>query len=396
MVREILYDMIHNSICGKGALGLCVSYMLYLAVYCVFCLFYKKYDLRRWRKFFKKIAPKKIHILIIGGLVIIFFIIFLLFDWRVNHQEHGFIRNDLAEQKDLEVLFTNEPREENDVNEFASKEYIKRLHISEENPMLEITKDNIEARYELFKNIYKIGEKKTGNGRKYNKRITNWLQKIRTEVTNQKSDTLEKYIEEYEKWNILFKYSGLSSDLYQSSRSAKDALVKWDYFTNEEGMLDIAGDAIYESECFLQYEDRDIHKEGESIIIGIKEIAFSNGKVYCQLYMKSQNQEELKKNDKELIVNAYVSMVYAAKEVFEEDIDYAKVNYYIGYICEKMLDEISNEATLYMEIAKEALQHYEIASDSLKMYQGYYLQEYNMQKNIENGINRLENLVGSN
>ncbi len=395
MIREILYDMIHNSIWGKAALGLSAIYVLYFAVYCVLGLLHKKYyrvyDLRKWRKFLKKSVPKKKHIVIIGGVIFIFFIMFLIFDWRVEHQEHDFISNALAEQTDLEVLFTKELKEENEVSEFESKEYIERLHISEENPMMEITKNKIEDRYKLFESIYQIGGKESGN----NKTITSWLQKIREEVTNRKSVTLEEYIEEYEKWDILFEHYGLSSDLYQSSRSAKDALVKWDYSVSEEEMLEIAGDAIYKSEHFLEYKDRNIHEEGESIIIGIKDIAFSNGKVYSQLYMKSQNVAEIKQNDKELLVNAYVSMVYAEKEISEEDIDYAKVNYYIGDICEKMLGEISSEDILYIEIAKEALQHYEIALDSLKMNPGYYAQERNMQKNIENGINKLEGLVGN-
>lgn len=400
MIREILYDMIHDSIWGKAALGLSALYVLYFAVYCTLCLLHKKYyrvyDLRKWRRFLKRIVPKKMHIIIIGGVVFISFIMFLIFDWRVEHQEHDFITNDLAEQTDLEVLFTKELKEEYGVSEFESKEYIARLHISEENPMMEITENKIKDKYTLFESIYQIGDKESGNNKKYNKTITSWLQKIRVEVTNKKSVTLEEYIEEYEKWDILFEHYGLSSDLYQSSRSAKDALVKWDYSASEEEMLEIAGDAIYKSECFLEYKDRNIHKEGESIIIGIKDIAFSNGKVYSQLYMKSQNVEEIKDYDKELLVNAYVSMAYAEKEISEEDSDYAKVNYYIGDICEKMLDEISDEDILYIEIAKEALRHYEIALDSLKMKPGYYAQEHNMQKNIENGINKLEGLIGNN
>ena len=49
-----------------------------------------------------------------------------------------------------------------------------------------------------------------------------------------------------------------------------------------------------------------------------------------------------------------------------------------------------------LEIAKKALQHYEIAFDSLKMNPDYYMQECNMQKNIESGINKLEGLAGNN
>lgn len=393
-MREILYDMIHNSIWGKEALGFGVLYILYFAVYCVLCSLYKKYykvrDLRKWKRTLKKIVPKKTHIITICGVVFFFFIMFLLFDWRVEHHEYNYCHIALAEQTDSDVLFRKELKKEYEKSKFESEEWIGQLHISEENPMVEITKENIEDKYELFESIYQIGEKESGNGKK-NDETTRWLQELRKEVTNKKSVTLEEYIEEYKKWDILFEYYGLSSDLYQSSRSAKDALVKWDSSVSEKEMLEIAGDAIYKSECFLKYKDRNIHEEGESIIVGIKDIAFSNGKVYSQLYMKSQKEEGMKKYDKEFLVNAYVSMVYAEKEISKEDIDYAKINYYIGDICEKMLDEISNKDEWYIEVAKEALEHYEIAWESLKLKVGYYKQEHSMRKNIENGINRLEN-----
>ena len=167
MIREILYDMIHDSIWGKAALGLSALYVLYFAVYCTLCLLHKKYyrvyDLRKWRRFLKRIVPKKMHIIIIGGVVFISFIMFLIFDWRVEHQEHDFITNDLAEQTDLEVLFTKELKEEYGVSEFESKEYIARLHISEENPMMEITENKIKDKYTLFESIYQIGDKESGN-----------------------------------------------------------------------------------------------------------------------------------------------------------------------------------------------------------------------------------------
>lgn len=396
-MREILYDMTHNSIWGKIALIFSVSYVLYFVLYCIFSLFRKKNTkVRNWRKLGKilKITkPKDTHFFIICGIIIISFIMFFICDWRVEHHEYDYIRTVLAEQTDLETLFTKELKEEHKNNEFESKEYMEKLHISEENPMAEITEENIEDRRKLFENIYQTGKKESGNDKNYNNTVTSWLQEIRDEVTNKKSVTVEEYIEEYEKWDILFDHYGLSSDLYQSSRAAKDALVKWDSSVSEEEMLEIAGDAIYKSEHFLEYEDRNIHKEGESIIIGIKDIAFSNGKVYSQLYTKSQDEEEIKKYDKEFLVNAYVSMVYAEKNISEKDVDYAKINYYIGDICEKMLDEISNEDKFYIETAKEALEHYRIASESLKMNPSYYKKESNMQQNIENGINKLEDLL---
>lgn len=396
-MREILYDMTHNSIWGIIALTSSGLYILYFASYCILSLLrkkcYKLHNSGKLRRFLIIIKPNDILFFIVCGVVIISLIMFFLFDWRVERHKYDYIRTDLGKQTDLEILFKKEVYEEYEENVFESKEYMERLHISEENPMMEITKENIEDRKELFESIYQTGSTESGNGKVYNKIITSVLQKIRNVVSNKKSVTLDEYIKEYEKWNLLYNYYGLSSDLYQSSRSAKDALVKWDSSASEEEMLEIAGDAIYKSEHFLEYEDRNIHKEGESIIIGIKDIAFSNGKVYSQLYTKFQEKEEMKKYDKELLVNAYVSMFYAEKNISEEDADYAKINYYIGDICEKMLDEISNEDEFYKETAKEALEHYTTASESLEMNAGYYNQELNMQQNIENGKNKLEELL---
>ncbi|MCM1253682.1 MAG: hypothetical protein NC321_12740 [Clostridium sp.] len=394
-MRGMLYDMIH-SVWGMTALiagGFTVSYCVFyigLGLYYCWNKCCRERTLRGLRNFLvKNKHVRKEHCIIINiflGVCILAFVIFIFKDWRVESHKYNYIHTSMAEQKNLNTLFSDETQVR-----IEEKEYIGKLHI--ELPIVEITEERISMREAAFAEIYRGGTLQPNLNVKSDLMTEEDMQRIRLAVNEMRSITFEEYQTEYEAWCTLFENIGLPSDLYQSSRAARDMLEVGRLQCDDTELLEIAAEAVYRGEQFLSYENRNINTKDAPVIIEVKDMLFYNGKVFYQLYLETETREELKKYQKDFIVNAYVCMVLAEKMMTEEDIEYAKVNYYIGNIGEKMLNEILRDNSIYIQIANEAKAHYETALSSMEKRVDYYDKESNMEKNCYDGITTLDDLL---
>lgn len=393
-MREILYDMIHNSIWGIISLITGGFLLLYCALFIVLRYiwkhYHKKYDLSKIKRIHAKNENgeiRKIHFVIfVTALVlcIVMFVLFLFKDWRVEHQDYNYILTNMAEQKSLNILFLNEIQIELNENED-----MRKLHIAIGSPMTEITEQEIKNRINIFKPIYQDGAKTSDTDINPDSETEEDTQETGLQITGTKSELFMKYYDEYEESSTLFADKELSSDLYQMGRAARDMLEIDRSECDDEELLKIAAEAVYSSECFLGYDTPNVNTEENPIIIEAKDVLFNNGKVFYQLYLEAETREELKEYRNDFIVNAYVCMFLAGEEINESNTEYAKVNYYIGNTREKMLSDISIEDSFYEGIIKDASEHYQIALNSLENRPDYYDKESNMKMNCQNGIRTL-------
>ena len=388
----MLYDLIHNSIWGTISLisgGFAVLYaVLYIGLGLYNYYYYRKSkcSLKILTKIYTKKDGKarKIHFVvwITDFLIcIITFVLFLFMDFETVNQDYSYIRTSMAEQKKIEMLF--EVEETVELNE---NEDMRKLHIEIDSPLMKITEEEIEDRIILFGGIYKVGTEIPNKNIKLDSKTAEQMQELRTKVNGMKSAAFSEYQEEFEAWSTLFENMNLPSDLYQSSRAARDMIEVGRSECDGEELLRTAAEAVYRGEIFLGYENRNINTEEVPVIIEADDMLFYNGKVFYQLYLEAETREELNVYKKEFIVNAYVCMVLAEKAITEEDAMYAMVNYYIGNIEELMLEEILEEDSFYGEIVQKALEHYRIALSCLENRPDYYDKEWNMQKNCQDGI----------
>ena len=392
MIQEILYDMVHNSIYGIIALITGVFPLLYYALfggsYLIWKHYHKKYDLSRLKRILAKNwrIRKKIFFIAVISLVIgiVTFLLFLFKDFRVEHKRYNYIQTKMAEQKSVDILFLNEKQVE-------LNKCMQKLHITAESPITEITEDEIKNRTAIFTDIYQTETKTLDIDNMTDTETEDEGQEAKLKLNGEKSEIFSKYQDEYEDWSDSFASSDSPSELYQMSRTARDMLEVGRCECDNEELLKIAAEAVYRSECFLEYDDRNVNTEEKPIIIEAKDILFYNGKVFYQLYLEAENRKELKEYRNDFIVNAYVCMFLAGEEITENDTEYAKVNYYIGNTREKMLNEIPTEDVFYKENIKDGLVHYRIALNCLEKRPDYYEKESNMKKNCENGIETLKN-----
>lgn len=392
-MREILYDMIHNSMYGTIALiaGGCLLFYcaLFLGAGIVWRCYYQKKDLSCLKRILMKGNKiRNIHYVIVGVallICVVMFILFLFKDWRVEHQHFQYIQTHMAEQKSLDILFSNEI--EIEIND--NKE-LRKLHIAIGSPTAEITETEIEKRIEVFTGIYQAEIENANAGIESDFETEAGMQENKWNISGTKSNIFVKYLEEYYYWSKLFTKSRLPSDLYQSSRAARDMLEVGRFQCNDEELLEIAAEAVYRSELFLEYGSPNINTEDNPVMIEKKDVLLNNGKVFYQLYTEAETREELMLYRNDFIMNAYVCMLLAGDEVTEGDVQYAKVNYYIGNTGETMLSRVSNEA-LYEKIRKDASEHYKKALRGLDSRPDYYDKEHNMAENCRNGISTLDN-----
>lgn len=403
---EILYDMVHRSWYGTIALivgGLpLLYYALFWGLVCFWKFYNKKYDLRRLKEFLArnwKIKTIFFRISVILWIIcIVMFVLFLFKDWRVEHKKYNYIPTKMAEQKSLDVLFINEIQIDVDEirdlhetqTELKKNEIMQKLHAVAESPMTKITEEEIKNRIDIFAARYRVETKATDINIDLDIGTEEEI-KIELKQNSKKSETFLKYWEEYEDWSESFTNNDLSSDLYQMSRAARDMLEVGRLECDDEELLEIAAEAVYGSEIFLERGDWNVNTRDNPVIIETKDVLFHNGKVFYQLYSEAETREELKQYRNEFIVNAYVCMFLAGEIITENDIEYAKVNYYIGNIREKMMSAIPTEDLFYRDNINEALCHYRIALDSLENRPDYYDKENNMKENCQAGINTLNN-----
>lgn len=400
MLQGILYDMAHNGVWGSIALMSLILLLVFCALYIVLCFIHKiycsTYNLDKLKRFLVKGGKvRKVYIVIFRGLVVMLFfstVAFAFCDWRVEKHNYVYITSSLAVSMSSEILFIKEIDYKKELWDQA--ENVQKLHISTSEPISEITQEIVEARMELFDYIYQTGGKVSGNNQIYTAEKSKELAAIRSIVSSMESKTLEEYEQEFEYWCELYKYYEYPSYLYQSSRAARDMLEVGRYDMDDQKLLKIASEAVYQGEIFLKYANRNINSKEQPIIKEAGDIAFLNGKVYYQLYMLSLNRENLRQYDKEFLVNAYVCMKQAKGKLTEDSVDYAKINYYIGNICEKMLEKIPNGSVYYMQMAEESLQYYNNAMRYLSEKDNYYSEESFMLQNIQNGIRTVESLLG--
>ena len=295
---------------------------------------------------------------------------------RNHHDNFEYIDNPLAVQKDIGMLFDKEEIGEEDTQNITK--YLQKMHVRTDSDEKNITQEGLDYYCELIDGTYTGGSQPTQ--KQENTNVDNV--QIRIKAERFQADGYQDYLEEASLWEQLFDESHLPSDLYQYSRALKDA-VDVGYDMKPEEMLFVASEAISTSEDFLKYEDRNINGEKE-IIINVEDIGVMNGKSYYQLAERSAIGS-LKEWTDSFWMLSYACMNRSSNLIDESNKNYAKVHYYIGNICERMLERIAND-NLYKKIGKQALSHYRLAKKALKRKKNYYNVEDQMQEHIKSGI----------
>lgn len=399
-MREILYDIMNNSISGKVTLISAVLILLYIIFCMVLAIIAKKcHDEKKANKarkiLFKDKKVRGFHnkvIMVLIRIALVSLVFFLFMDWRVEHQEYVYIHTPMASQQELSVLFEKQYEEEKE-----EEEVYQKLHISEMEPMTAITKEKIAERMEEFDIIYQAGTESPEREMEVSQELEEKLRAYRQDVNNMISQTLEDRYDELEKRNTLYKYYGLNLDLYHGGRVAADIIEKDHSELEDKELLRIASEAICKKESFLKYKDKNVDTKEKPNIKKVQDIAFENGKVYYQLYKETlkSGRREIEVYGKEFLVNAYVCMLQAEEEIDSEYADYyAKVNYYIGNCGQLLLSELSKEDPFYAEIGEEALEHYAEAYVCMSESPDFYKMEASMQKNTEEGMKTVAALLG--
>lgn len=423
---EMLHDITHNGIWGMAMVFSSVIFLGYLVLISLFWIMQKicrkrieswknickvrkrissckncgrksfcKTSRKRWKRIGTFLSAimlnnrghfREIHIVILAAVLLICIgngIGFAAWERNVEENRYVFLYTSLGTQTDSEVLFL---KQETEI--WKEKEYAQKLHILEEKNYTEITEENVYYYQILLKDAYQEGEKSC-------KLVedSSAMAILREEVQGKKSNTLDEYKEEFAGWNKLYENSGRPKDLYHCGRTGGDILEVGISRLTDDELWEYSSAAVYDKEIFLQYKDRNINTAEIPVIREIKDIAFLNAKVYYQLAEQAVVRERFRPYRNDFWMLAYTCILEAEDEVTEADKDYVKVNYYAGNIEEKMLNYIPSGTPFYATIGESALEHYSIVLEGLEKNPGYYDIEENMQKNTEDGIRTLKELL---
>lgn len=317
----------------------------------------------------------------VGGCT---YVSWALIQKRVYQETLVYRKTSLTKQTPVETLFSQE-----ETGDWQLSEWLQKLHIHEYEAIGdEITEDSLDYFETVVQTIYRNGQEPTQSAAHADKKETRYLQSIRKEVILPHKNTREAYLKEAQQWNTLYQSSNSPVDLYHSGRSIVDALeVGTRVF---EKILPNGAEAVYRLETFLTFENRNINSKHDPIYKNAEDIAFLDGKVYCQLAQSAKiGSKEERQYYSCLLMMAYSCMVHAKSEMSPDHKDYALTVYYVGYISEEMLKKIPKSADLYSKIGQTAYQHYDEADVLLKSGEGYYKEEEVMRKNITNGLEAL-------
>lgn len=314
----------------------------------------------------------------VGGCT---YVSWALIQKRVYQETLVYRTTSLTKQTSVETLFSEE-----ETDDWQLSEWLQKLHIHEYEAMGdEITEDSLDYFKTVVQDTYRNGQQPEKPAKDSDKEQILYLLSIRKEVILPHENTKEAYLEEAEKWNTLYQSSNRPVDLYHSGRAIADAL-EVGARTFEE-MLPNGAEAVYRLETFLTFKNRNINSKQDPVYKNVEDIAFLNGKIYCQLAQSSKiGSEKERRYCSCLLMMAYNCMVHAKSEMSQDHKNYALVIYYVGYTSEEMLKKIPKTSDLYSQISQTAYQHYDEAADLLESGKGYYKEEEAMRKNITNGL----------
>lgn len=295
-----------------------------------------------------------------------------------------YLKTPLASQTPLDTLFVPE-----DSDGWKEEELFQKLHIMESDLDIEINSENIEHFMGIIEAVYQDGNREAEENIILSEEESKTLKAARRKVKNSEPHTAAEYESEAESWYMIYRYTNRPVALYHSSRCMRDFL--------ETGLrepfdkcFEIAAEAVYRLETFLEMGDRNINSEEEPIWIHANKGAFESGKTYLHLVRSAMAGDKEQQGFMNcFLMLAYACMRHAKNMMTEDNRDYVKVLYYIGNVGEKMTCRIPRNSVLYEQIKNEALQHYSEAQWYLDQKPGYYYEEESMRENIENGIETL-------
>ena len=417
----MLHDMA-NSIFGIIALlagFLCVSY---IAIFMLAGFYYKKNKgNRKLRKKIKKIKSiltkegkiRKIHLTIgavLSAVSVLCGLLFLVFDWRYADTEYKYVKNKIATQKEISELFkisqenevvqSGEEQNEAEGGEDSHRlsdvpeEVLIKLHILGEGTP-EITESSISYYEKMTIPFYRMGNLTVDSNVELDEDTLHTMRETRQGIEELDSNSLDDSLSLFQKWDILYQNNHSPRCLYHSARAARDVVEIGHYELETGNLVNMAAEAIYRDEEFLKYGAINLNSVEEPVIMDVHDMAFYNGKTYYQLYVEAANRVELKKYRNDFLLLAYACMCRAEEEITQDHVDYARVQYYMGNISERMVCEISRdkEDELYREMGKSAMQHYKCAMDSIVARENYYSCESRMYTNTLRGINTVGELL---
>ena len=376
-------------------IGFPALYILLCIIYR--CAFNKKESKRsiKIKKCLKKILGcKKVFAVSIAFFATAAVSEFVKIVWKpmeeVHHDEYEYIRNSLAEQMDINILFDKDfmavKIDLAEDSEWKGMAYLKKMHVMVDSDETGITEKRVKAYYDLIDTIYINGDKNEIEGMDGEAGY-----EIKVKIQNQ---AIKDYLQEAENWKGKFDNDMQPAYLYQYSRSLRDALTVENADMETLEILGIAAESIVCGEKFLKYGDRNINGREVEIHVNADDIAFFNGKVYYLLAEKiSKNIEAEAKWGEEFWMLSFACMCKADGLITENDPKYALINYYIGNIAERMMPKIAakqGKSEYYFDMREIALEHYIIAKKALERSKidndVIYDEEKGMVENIENGI----------
>lgn len=294
---------------------------------------------------------------------------------------------EITSQRSVDTLFAP-PTPEPFSGEEIWPAYLDRLHITEKFVGEDISQRLLDY-YEIsvFEPLYKNG----GADRPDGPILPSWISLDSGPYIAIDDEIMASVAEEVRKCQE----SSRPACLYQLQRALADVVLTQPDLGFEQLMY-LSADAIAAGEQFLTYKDRNIG-DGERLEMNAEDIALLNGKLYWTL---ADDLESLKSF---AMYREYLNCLYMAglkciqqgrAQTTEEDLQYAKLTYYMGNFEERILRLIpkESESTLYKNMGENSMRHYTQAAQLLENRPGYYAVETNMERNIQQGIRTLREL----
>lgn len=365
---------------------LLIAELICFATGCLLKYFLYKNRHHRSHKFGHRLIIGIVHILDWFRLpkIMLFTVILLSFIGvaravsSANTGTYIYIQTETATQKDVDVLFEEEPARVNPAVEKTDQQDM--LNIPKRFLGADVSLDMVRYFEARLEPIYKQGHETL-----YSKIVLS--ENTVYEVWD------NKYIEETIGYRDKYKNNPSLGVHYQYGRALTDAGMTFDSapFSHK---LAIMADSISALEALTVYAEWNANTEDNPVLINVCLLAFMNGKLFLHnAPLAAGSQEGLE------YVNCFYVEAYVCFKLGKEqsDIDnrlYALMCYYIGDAGENLLARINKaeEPTLYNQVYTTTLANYKEAQELFAARSDFYKQEPRIKVRIENGITTLEGL----
>lgn len=298
-----------------------------------------------------------------------------------NVDQYTYLKNNLAEQRNIEVLFQEESVDTTKQEEQSDR--IKKLHI----PERFIGQPIDDAIYNYF---YTELSQVYINGTKAGYRDSAPV----IASDNAPYDNLDSpSIQEAKQYRDDYNNHPNQGSLYQYGRALSEFEPKGSDLLFSVTLL-IMSESLYSMESFLEYADRNVNSENMPVEIDAYQIALMEGKMFLSNSKLAVESEEGAAFSNCFLVEALVSFEIGLSQIDSSNKYYVLLSYYVGNAGQNILYKIDQDSDpeLYSSIGNKSMRAYQ---DAQKLYTDdptFYAAESGMMTNIENGIQTLMDL----